>query len=227
MFELNLIKDKAKARQRRRVIFMAIMCIMLLTGLVGIVVGMQAWRESIELDKAIAEVKRLTDTNASRKADLDSREPKVLKMRNGMVDALLETSLVRKDRKLFTEAMRELYQKKPSDRDFWYHSLEFAVIRSGDANAPANPMDLLGKRSLFGRGYVEITDSDVLTQRRLESIGIGVGGDPRGMNDLVGKPTFQLQLEGEVAGGRGAEDTRYVTFSVQAAQRVFAPGGGE
>ena len=82
MFELNLIKDKAKARQRRRIIFLSIVGILFLSGLLSIFVFFALfWRETITLKNAQDEVARVDKSLKELKDNLDKREPAARKRR--------------------------------------------------------------------------------------------------------------------------------------------------
>jgi hypothetical protein len=114
MFELNLIKDKAKARQRRRVIFLSIVSILFLAGLLGIFVGSLFWRETIGLKKVNAEVAETQKKLDDLRIHLDVAEPKARKRRNTLIKALKEDHMVRTDRPSFTPIMEDLAKYHPT-----------------------------------------------------------------------------------------------------------------
>jgi len=223
MFELNLIKDKAKARQRRRVIFLSIVSILFLAALVSMFAGSLVYREQLNNDRLRASVKNLTDENNAMDADLKIKRPKTLTQRNRLIKACVESERVRNNRRYFTPALEDLYMRAPAGAEFWYTSVDLQPIRqAGAATAGSTGADLLGFRSLYAEGYVMIVGSDVLTQKSLENI----GGSMRGMHELVGNPQFTSSPDqGVVAGAQGSVDEpRYIRFSVQALQQVFTGG---
>lgn len=227
MFELNLIKDKALARQRRRVIFLAVACILLLAGLVSIFVGSLIWNEHNRVKTLRSQVASLESENKTREEGLNLREPKARTLRNGMIKAWAESYKVRKDRPQLTPLMQDLADRRPMGvNEFWYNQVSIKTIKQG--NTPAEQIltgdDLLGFRALEGFGYVQIAGSDVLTGKALEQLGSSFSGAIK----VVGQPSYELLLEQESQAktSSASESTRYVRFSVQAAQRTFTGGRG-
>lgn len=222
MYELNLIKDKAMARQRRRVIFLSIVCILFLSGLSAIFVGSLYWNETTKLTTVRKNVADLKTQNDTLKADLDIREPKGVKRRNGLIEAWRESMDVRKDRLFFGPALHDVYDRRPFSAEFWYRELSITTSHQGAPGAVDNTAaELMMPRTLDGSGYVQIEASEILTKRELDSL----SGRMEGMTRLTGQPTFNMELEREAAGGnqpnRTGDERRYVGFRVQAAQRVF------
>lgn len=225
MFELNLIKDKAKARQRRRVIFLSIVSILFLAGLLGIFVGSLYWRETINLNRVNKEVADTEGKLNALRADLDVREPKARKRRNALIKAWKEDYLVRTDRPSFTPILEDLAKYHPSTAKFWYNSITITtnVDRAGrgtgveDPNAAAKA--LMGTRGLEANGYIQIEASDVITESELRQISKQMSG----MMKLVGPPTFQLELTQEIVPGGDSEANRYVPFTMRAEQTLFRP----
>ncbi len=227
MFELNLIKDKAKARQRRRVIFLSIVCILFLSGLTGIFVGSLYWNETTKLNKIRESANLLAKANESLNNELMIREPKSLKRRNGLIEAWKESAAVRRDRKFFTPALQDLFERKPATADFWYRQLTISIVRQGGPADVVKGEDLLGPRGLLGSGYVAIEGSEVLTQRELDARAAQMNG----LSSLVGQPRFTLEVERQDTANRqsrsGDDDRVYVGFTIQAAQSVFRGGTQE
>lgn len=231
MFELNLIKDKAKARQRRRVIFLSIVCVLFLSGLLAIFVGSLYWNESTKLTKLRIQAKDLNDRNTALKADLDVREPKAVLRRNGLIEAWKESLQVHKDRKYFSLALQDLFEVKPATAEFWYRQISFSIVRQGGGGGaqggPATELkgeDLLGPRGMLGGGYIEVEGSEVLTKRELDARALKM----EYLTNLVGQPSFTLNLERQDANrqNRPGDERQYLDFTIQAAQRIFnAPGG--
>jgi len=222
MFELNLIKDKAKARQRRRIIFLSVVSILFLAGLLSIFVGSLWWRETDQLksinvqvaDKE-AEIKRLGD-------DLNVREPAAKKRRNALINAYKEDALVRSDRPTFYPILEDLAKYHPTSAKFWYNSVlvttntEGAGPRATSSDDPtAGAKALMGTRALEANGYIQIEASDIVTENEL----VQIAKQMTGMVRLVGEPRFTLAVERETAAS--AESSRYVPFIVRAAQTQF------
>ncbi|MCA8915848.1 MAG: hypothetical protein KDB90_10595 [Planctomycetes bacterium] len=222
MFELNLIKDKAKARQRRRVIFLSIVSILLLAGLLAIFVGSLFWRETIKLKQANDEVTQISLKLDGMRADLDVREPAARKRRNALIEAWSEDVLVRQDRPFFNPILTDLVEHHPPTAKFWYNSIQLTTNtggRAGDASEDtAAATALMGTRGLEANGYIQIEGSDVLTESELTQVARQMDG----MVKLVGEPKFSLDVSHEIVPGGDAEASRYVPFTVRAAQTQFS-----
>ena len=222
MFELNLIKDKAKARQRRRVIFLAIVTVLFLSGLLSIFVGSLFWKESTDL-------KKLNDTIASQQkqvTDLTTRlnveEPAAIKRKLGMIAAYTEDFNTLKRRPYFTPILKDLYQQKPN-AEFWYNRLTIDVntagLQRGASGVPDDPHQranaLMGPRSLQANGYIQIVASDIVTENDLKQVAQAMDG----MLTLLGEPQFSLDLQRETSPTADREVSRYVPFQMRAALR--------
>jgi hypothetical protein len=222
MFELNLIKDKAKARQRRRVIFLSIVSILLLAGLLAIFVGSLFWRETIKLKQADEEVTQIALKLDALKLDLDTREPAARKRRNALIEAWGEDVLVREMRPYFNPILQDLVEHHPPTAKFWYNSVQLTTNTGGpvgDADdKTAASKALMGTRGLEANGYIQIEGSDVLTESELTQISRQMDG----MVKLVGEPKFTLDVSHEIVPGGDAEASRYVPFTVRAAQTQFS-----
>ena len=224
MFELNLIKDKAKARQRRRVIFLSIVSILLLAGLLSIFVGSLFWRETIKLKTASDVVARTTTDLNNLRTDLDIKEPAARKRRNALIEAWREDVLIRQDRPYFNPILRDLVEHHPPTAKFWYNSIQLTTntgggLRGSDTeNDSAAGKALMGTRGLEANGYIQIEGSDVLTESELTQVGRQMDG----MVTLVGEPKYALDVAHEIVPGGDAEASRYVPFTMRAAQTQFS-----
>ncbi|MBE7492839.1 MAG: hypothetical protein HS108_13945 [Planctomycetes bacterium] len=227
MFELNLIKDKAKARQRRRVIFLSVVCILFLSGLTAIFVGSLYWNETTKLNKAKGLADELAKKNEAMNNDLAIREPKSLKRRNGLIEAWRESMAVHKDRKFFSPGLKEIMERRPAGQ-FWYRSINITVVRQGGPGETLKGEDLLGPRGLLGGGYVQIEGgAETLTQRELDAR----SGQMTHLTSLVGQPKFTLNMDRQDTANRQSrpgedENKQFVDFTISAAMRVFTGGGG-
>ena len=224
MFELNLIKDKAKARQRRRIIFLSIVGILFLSGLLSIFVFFALfWRETITLKNAQDEVARVDKSLKELKDNLDKREPAARKRRNSLIEAYQEDVLVRQDHPYFNPILEDLAKHHPTSAKFWYNSVVITTdtqssgpSRGAYAEPHAQANELMGTRGLEANGYIQITASDIVTESDLA----GVAKQMKGLVKLVGEPKFTIDISAEIRPG-GSEDTRYVPFTMSAAQTLF------
>ncbi len=226
MFELNLIKDKAKARQRRRIIFMSIVCIALLSGLCLIAVGSLFWTESTRLGTVEADIASVTSTIKALEAEVKVKEPIARKRRNGMIRAWQEDYDVIQNRPRMTPVLSDIARYHPRNGDFWYNEIHIRPIRAtGTGNQQSDPSGaakaLMGTRSLEGEGYIEIEQSDVMTDNELRDMTAKMTD----MVDLVGVPTFTI-TDNMQSEGLALEGGRYVRFSVRAAATTFAGARG-
>ena len=122
MFELNLIKDKALQRQRRRIIFLAIMLVVFLSGLLSIFVGGLIWKEHNKIEQLTASNDTITKDLEKNKKKLDEDEPKAKKRRRGLILAYQESVFVIKKRPRFTKILMDIVNEQPSG-EFWYNTL--------------------------------------------------------------------------------------------------------
>jgi hypothetical protein len=224
MFELNLIKDKAKARQRRRIIFMSIVCIALLSGLSLIAVGSLYWTETTRLGTVETKIASVTSTITALEGEVKLREPIARKTRNGMINAWQEDYDVIQNRPRLTPVVSDLARYHPRNGDFWYNEIHIRPIRAAqgqqvDPSAAAKA--LMGTRALEGGGYIEIEQSDVMTDNELRDMTAKMTD----MVDLVGVPFFTITDNTE-SEGLALEGGRYVRFIVSAAATTFAGARG-
>ncbi|MCC7510545.1 MAG: hypothetical protein IT464_14380 [Planctomycetes bacterium] len=222
MFELNLIKDKAKSRQRRRVIFLGIVTILFLSGLLAIVVGSLFWQELTTLKKVEADILSKKTSNDAIELEIGIEKPKAKKRRNAMIEAWTEDLDVRQNRPYFTPLMRDIADHYPKSAEFWYNMLQVEqqeVVATGvraDRDPTAGSKELMGTRRLNGTGYIQIEQSDVLTVSELRSL----SGRMQSMVKLVGEPRFELDLSKEP--NTIQDGGRYVPFTIQAAATIFS-----
>ena len=225
MFELNLIKDKAKARQSRRIIFLSIVGILFLSGLLSIFVFFALfWRETITLKNAQDEVARVDKSLKDLKEQLDKQEPAARKRRNALIEAYQEDVVVRQDHPYFNPILEDLAKHHPTSAKFWYNSVLITTdAQTGGPNRPgantepfAQANELMGTRGLEANGYIQITASDIVTESDLSQ----VAKQMKGLVKLVGEPKFTIDISAEIRPG-GSEDTRYVPFTMSAAQTLF------
>jgi hypothetical protein len=221
MFELNLIKDKAMARKRRRLIFMSIVSVVLLSGLVTIFVGSLFWQEITALNRVEAEIASTQSIVNQVRSENVAQEPVAIRLRNARINAWLEDKMVRETRPTFTPAMRELYQRRPRTDEFWYNTIQFTTTRdAGGRTEPTGPeiaAALLGTRELSASGYMQVLGSDVVTEEQLDALAMRmsdvmmrVAGIPQFEADFSQKPD-EAAMEGGV----------YVPFRLRASTTRF------
>lgn len=219
MFELNLIKDKAKARQRRRVIFLGIVTILLLSGLLAIVVGSLFWQELTLVEKVNADIASTDKANQAIDAENKEREPKARKRRNAMILAYQEDLEVRQNRPYFAPILRDFAEISPKSAQFWYNSITITQPTTGAGGRgqayDQGAKDLMGTRSLIGTGYIQIEQSDVLTQTELTTLSSRM----QSMVRLVGQPRFEMDMSRDQSAVQGSG--RYVPFTIQASTTMF------
>ncbi len=227
MFELNLIKDKAKARQRRRLIFLCIVSIALLSGLSLIAIGSLFWRETTLLQTQEREIDQLASYIKEIEGWVATEGPKARKRRNAMIHAWNEDFEVLQSRPRFTPVLWDLYEYKPRNGDFWYNEFSIRAIRTtptsgAQADQFALAKSLMGPRRLSGNGYIEIEQSDVMTENELADMTARM----ERMVNLVGAPRFAIELS-QRNEGAALEGGRYVPFTVEAATSAFTGRGAD
>lgn len=224
MFELNLIKDKALARQRRRVIFLGVVSILFLAGLLSIFVGSLFWAETTKLNtlnKAIADKQAEID---SVQAQIAVDEPQFRKRRNALIKAYNEDAKVLATRPYFNPILKDIASHHPETARFWYNSIQLTITgqtgprAGGTADPSAFSKALMGPRGLEANGYIQIEASDIVTESELSQVARSMDG----MRALVGEPKFNLSFETSIVPSGGAEGTRYVPFTLRAAQTTFS-----
>ena len=224
MFELNLIKDKAAQRQRRRVIFLSIMMIVFLSGLLSIFVGSLIWSE-------LTKIKSITIANESKKTSLialksalDTEQPLVEDRRKGLIRAYNESVRVRSKTPRFAPLLMDIAEDLPRETELWYNGLS---IKSNDDEplektnaelALANGL-ISGNHRFKASGYVLIKESDVVTEDILSDI----AGEMSEIKKMMKRPRFNFSGS---TGGNGqpgnqvsSETSKYKRFTLEASRR--------
>lgn len=225
MFELNLIKDKALARKRRRLIFMTIVSVLLFSGLVAIFVGSLFWQELTWHKRLRGDIASLQDAVNQMENQVKVERPITRKRRNALINAWLEDKEVISASRAFTPAFRELFQERPRTDEFWYNTIQIDTPRAGAARSPADQWAhaeaLLRPRNLNGGGYIQIQGSDVVTEGELDRAA-------RRMTEvsmLMGRPSFVVDFS-EKPDEAAAEGGVYVPFEITASTTAFTGSSG-
>ncbi|MDC1142817.1 hypothetical protein OAU50_06970 [Planctomycetota bacterium] len=224
MFELNLIKDKALQRQRRRIIFMAIVMVVFLSGLMSIFVGGMIWKEHNKIEKLTAENETTTIGLDGQLATLDIEQPKADKRRRGLILAYQESVDVRTKRPQFTNILKDIVSQRPPS-EFWYNSLTIDPSDSGaSSDNPHAAADALISRKLRleATGYIQIVDSDVITKKELDSVAKGM----QSIEYWMSEPNFTINEQQKNQPAVPGEVTlKYSSFTMTASRRSFSGGG--
>ncbi len=229
MFELNLIKDKALARQRRRVIFLSIVTIVFLAALCSIFVGSLIYREMTAIEKRTNEIASKKTESDNLKNVLDVREPKAIARRAGMIRAYNEDVDTLDRKPDLTPILEALAENYPASSEFWYTDLQISLDNSAITDSDDQyslSRELLRSRVLQGTGYVEIEGSDVVTTMSLNAVADSMFGVPQFRN-LLSTPKFNLDLQNERTAGPGDANKRYVPFTIQAQRDRYQAKGRE
>jgi hypothetical protein len=222
MFELNLIKEKALARQRRRVIFLSVMSVVLLSGLLSMFVGGLIYQEFMavnKLDDEIADTRRIV---AEEDMQIATTTPRLIARRTALINAYNESFTVQDERPAFTPILIDIYEQRPL-AEFWYNQV--TVSRPGRRTTPGQrgtgheeAETLMGARSVLATGYVQILQSDVLTETDLESVAARM----ELMRPLVGDAEYVIDT-GSLDDARTrvdeAEMRRYAAFRMTTSAR--------
>ncbi|MCC6572650.1 MAG: hypothetical protein IT462_02560 [Planctomycetes bacterium] len=225
MFELNLIKDKAKARQRRRIIVLSVISIVFLAALCSVFVGLMTAQEKTRTDLQQATAQKYDKEFSTLKGRLDNEYPKAQDRKKAMKLAWDEDVKLLNERVFLSPVLTQIAQYKPARGQFWYSEISVTLMSTPTTGGaqPASP--LLANRELSGTGVVQIVDSDIVTQQALEAVGRQISENPD-VTRAVGVPTYELTFD-EQAGGRLAGSAgRYARFVVRA-RRDFGGGGTE
>jgi hypothetical protein len=219
MFELNLIKDKAAARQRRRIVFLSIMSVVLLSGLLSMFVGGLIYQEFTRVKSLNEEIANQQNANDNLQMTIATREPAARSKRNGLINAWNESLAVQQDRPRFTPVLIDLSSHRPPTAEFWYNMITISRVgaaRAGDEEF-GEAEALMRSRSLTGSGYVQVLDSDILTESTLQQVAAAMDR----MVPLVGEPEFILETREDARGGAAAtEEIRYAGFQLSSAMRA-------
>lgn len=222
MFELNLIKDKAQSRQRRRVIFLTIMMVVFLSGLLSLFVGTMIWRKGKDNDLLAKSNDNDNKVLIDKTTDLNEREPISKRRRRDMILYYNESDTVLNNRLKFTNMLVDIADVRPSGTDFWYNRLTIerpAVSRSDESKHAEADSLVSGKLKLKADGYVEINSSDVLTRNDLEAVA-------KRMHNIISiineDPEFKVFIEKKVTPGRDVH--AYAPFELEASRNYRSRG---
>lgn len=223
MFELNLIKDKAAQRQRRRVIFLSIVMIVFLSGLLSIFVGSLIWSEITKI-KTITTANTLQKTTLTKlKTQLGVEQPLVEKRRKGLILAYNESVSVRAKTPRFASLLMDIAEVVPDETELWYNGLS---IKSNDDEplektnaelALANGL-ISGNHKFKASGFVLIKDSDIVTERILSD----VAGEMSNVRQMMKRPEFKFDHStgGDQAAKQvSSEASKYKRFTLEASRR--------
>jgi hypothetical protein len=224
MFELNLIKDKARARQRRRVIFLTITSVCFLAGLCSLFVASLYLSELNATKDAARQADAKNAELNVKKVENDTNEPIFKKRRNEVIKAWLEDTEFLSKRPYYSTVLKILSTERPGS-PYWYTIIEFRLLAQGNpagvaAGGPALPQTpkLLLPRGLRISGMISITESDVKTQQALKRMDERMN-DREGFVALVGPVTSVLDPAaankfGGGGGQGGGEASRWNEFTM-------------
>ena len=223
MFELNLIKDKARARQRRRIIFLTITSVCFLAGLCSLFVVSLYLSELNATKDAEKQAGMKQAELDAKKVENDTNDPIFRKRRNEVIKAWNEDTDFLSRRPYYSPVLRLLTKEKPG-APFWYSTIEFRMLAlpnsaAAPAGVTATPQTpkLLAPRGLHISGMISITESDVKTQQALKRMDERLN-DAEGFVQLVGPATSQLDpaASNKFGGGQGGGDaSRWSEFTLQ------------
>lgn len=215
MFQLNLIKDKAKARQRRRIVLLSVVSIVFLAGLFSIFVVMMTLTERTrtELEKTTAT--RLDSDTNQLKARLDNEEGAARDRKNMFKEAWEEDRKLLNDRVFLAPVFSQLAQYRPARGQFWYSSMAVSLLTQPALAGQPPKSPLVASREFSGAGVVQIVDSDIVTQDELTRVGRQIS-ESAVVTQTVGVPQFTLSFDGDTGARGGATAGRYARFIVRA-----------
>ncbi len=198
MFELNLIKDKARARQRRRVIFLTITSVCFMAGLCSLFV-VSLYLSELNATKDAEKQSALKQTELdAKKVENDINDPIFKKRRNEIIKAWNEDTDFLAKRPYYSPVLKILTTEKPG-APYWFTSVEFRLLAqagqggaasTGVAAVSQTPKVLL-PRGLRIAGMISINESDVKTQQALKRMDERMN-DREGFVQLVGPITSVL-----------------------------------
>lgn len=211
MFELNLIKDKARARQRRRIIFLTITSVCFLAGLCSLFV-VSLYLSELNATKDAEKQAALKQAELdAKKVENDTNDPIFRKRRNEVIKAWNEDTDFLIKRPYYSPVLKILTTEKPG-APFWFTSVEFRMLAASAPGAgapagvtapPATPKLLL-PRGLRISGMISITESDVKTQQALKRMDERMN-DREGFVQLVGPVTSTLDPAASTRFGGGSQ----------------------
>ena len=222
MFELNLIKDKARARQRRKIIFMTISMVCLMAGLCSLFVVSLYIKELNDTNRFAREAQSKEAEFNAKKLENDTNDPIFRKRRNEVIKAWNEDVEFLNKRPYYSPVLKVLSTEKPG-APYWFTSIEFVTLTQGQPGvastgvpgASATPRMML-PRGLRISGMIAIVESDVRTEQALKRFDERMN-DRDGFVALVGPAQSRLSdsAKGQVGGGQGGgESRRWNEFSI-------------
>lgn len=234
MFELNLIKDKARARQRRRVIFLTITSVCFLAGLCSLFV-VSLYLSELNATKDAEKQSALKQAEFdAKKVENDTNDPIFKKRRNAVITAWTEDMDFLVKRPFYSPVLKILSTEKPGS-PYWFTSIEFRMLSAG-APAGAAPTGVAGQpqtpkllmpRGLRISGMISITESDVKTQQALKRMDERMN-DREGFVQLVGPVTSVLDPAASNrfggSGQGGGEASRWNEFTMSTSNTGGAEG---
>jgi hypothetical protein len=218
MFELNLIRDKARARRRRRIIFLSIVSIMffsllnvLFIGSLWFSVAKETDREKLKADSKEKEAKEL-------KAFLDVEQPKWEKNRNQVIRAWNETDKLFTTRRTVTPSLKDLMSntaRVEGNVQFWYTELRVAPVPPSTQGGPGMiKTSIIEPLQLYATGVIQVTESDDRTR-----ILLGIVSDRLASGNFgLGVPSFEVDFSKQLKAPGGGEGSRYAEFTLRTTQ---------
>jgi len=225
MFELNLIKDKAKARQRRRVIFLTITSVCFLAALSSLFVLSLWWAELQATNLATQTANNKQAELTAMKANNDVEEPKAQRRRNALIEAWGEDTNFLLKRPYYTTALLNILSTEQPGSKFWYSTIEVRLVTSqlsasaaGGPQAPQVPR-VLSPRQLTCTGLINITESDIRTEQQLFRLMDRMNLD-NGFVALVGvaRATLNKVSDQPGSGQGGGQASRWNEFEITASK---------
>lgn len=219
MFELNLIKDKARARQRRRVIFLCITSICFLAALCSLFVASIYLKELNETNDYTRQAQAKEKELNEKKAENDRNEPVFRLRRNEVIKAWNEDLEFLNRRPNYSPVLKVLSTERPG-APYWFSNLTITMLAQGQnpaavaAGTPVKVPKLLLPRGLRAQGMIAVVESDVRTQQALTRWDERMN-DRDGFVQLVGPAQSRLDARAQGSGGMGAgQASRWNEFSV-------------
>ena len=219
MFELNLIKDKARARQRRRIIFLSITSISFLAALCSLFVVSMYLKELNETNDFAKQAQTKEAEFNAKKAENDRNEPVFKLRRNEVIKAWNEDIDFLAKRPYYSPVLKALYTEKPGAR-YWFSSILIATLGQAQASAatgttaaPKTPKMMM-PRGLRISGMIAIVESDVRTEQAMTRWDERMN-ERDGFVQLVGPARSRLASTSGSGGQGGGEGSRWNEFTIE------------
>ncbi|MCC6150339.1 MAG: hypothetical protein IT461_08835 [Planctomycetes bacterium] len=223
MFELNLIKDKARARQRRRVIFLSITSICFLAALCSLFVVSIYLKELNETNDLAKQAQTKEAELNAKKAENDRNEPVFKLRRNEVIKAWNEDIDFLGKRPYYSPVLKALYAEKPGAK-YWFSSILILTLgqpqqsaATGTPNTPKTPKMMM-PRGLRISGMIAIVESDVRTEQAMTRWDERMN-ERDGFVSLVGPARSRLATAtggGQGGSGQGGgEGSRWNEFTIE------------